>query len=63
MKTTLHYSQVPQTEKPMEGFPKPNTIPAGWDLSDMTEEHQEAKKSTSTLEFVKVSESASCPNH
>mgnify|MGYP000855224403 CR=1 FL=1 len=35
MKTTAHYSQVPQTERPMDSFPKPNTIPDGWDLSEM----------------------------
>jgi hypothetical protein len=30
-----HYSQIPQTEKPMDPFPKPRTIPDGWDLSEM----------------------------
>ena len=36
MKTTNHYSQVPQFERPMDTFPKPNTIPDGWDLSEMS---------------------------
>ena len=35
MKTTSHYSQVPQTESPMDPFPQPHTIPDGWDLSEM----------------------------
>jgi hypothetical protein len=39
MKTTAHYSQVLQTEKPMDTFPKPRTIPDGWDLSEMLTAH------------------------
>ncbi|MBA3075096.1 MAG: hypothetical protein FP831_15950 [Anaerolineae bacterium] len=29
------YSQIPQTEKPMETFPQPRTIPEAWDMSNM----------------------------
>lgn len=29
------YSQIPQTERPMETFPQPRTIPEAWDMSDM----------------------------
>jgi len=29
------YSQIPQTESPMETFPQPRTIPEAWDMSDM----------------------------
>ena len=35
MKPANHYSQVPQTERPMETFPQPRTIPEAWDTSSM----------------------------
>jgi hypothetical protein len=38
MKPASHYSQIPQTERPMETFPQPRTIPEAWDLSDMNDE-------------------------
>lgn len=37
MKYTNNYFEIPQTEKQMESFPKPNTIPDGWDTSDMVQ--------------------------
>ncbi len=33
MKPASHYSQIPQTEKPMETFPQPRTIPEAWDTT------------------------------
>ena len=35
MKPESHFTQIPQTERPMETFPQPQTIPGGWDTSDM----------------------------
>lgn len=35
MKPASHYSQIPQTEKPMETFPQPRTIPEAWDTTDI----------------------------
>jgi hypothetical protein len=63
MKTTPNYTQVPQTEKPMEPFPKPNTIPAGWELSDMLKDTPTSLESAANTDLVKVSESVSCNNH
>jgi hypothetical protein len=35
MKNASHFSQVPQTAGQMDPFPQPQTIPNGWDLTDM----------------------------
>ncbi|MDO9121989.1 MAG: hypothetical protein Q8R09_00680 [Anaerolineaceae bacterium] len=45
------YSQIPQTEKPMETFPQPRTIPEAWDMSNMftSEEAGSDLSSTSNL--------------
>ena len=47
---TSHYSQIPQTERPMETFPQPRTIPEAWDMSDMDSDKKTGFDLTSTTE-------------
>lgn len=47
---TSHYSQIPQTERPMETFPQPRTIPEAWDMSDMNADRKTGFDLTSTEE-------------
>jgi hypothetical protein len=63
MKTPSHYSQVPQTEKPMETFPQPRTIPEAWDTSDMYSNTEAGFDLTSTTESTEKTGNDSWNNH
>jgi hypothetical protein len=63
MKPVSHYSQIPQTEKPMETFPQPHTIPEAWDMSDMFIDEESGLDLTTTAESTDETGSDSWDNH
>lgn len=63
MKSPTHYSNIPQTEKPMETFPQPRTIPDGWDMSDMFLEPEAGFDLTNTAESTEETGSDTWDNH
>lgn len=63
MKPTSHYSQIPQTERPMETFPQPRTIPEAWDLTDMNEDKKTGFDLTNTADDTKETGSDKWDNH
>jgi hypothetical protein len=63
MKPTSHYSQIPQTERPMETFPQPRTIPEAWDMTDMNDNTKPGSDLTNTTEDTKETGSDKWDNH
>ena len=63
MKPASHYSQIPQTERPMETFPQPRTIPEAWDTSDMYSSTEAGFDLTSTEESKEETGSESWEAH
>jgi len=63
MKPVSHYSQVPQTERPMETFPQPRTIPEAWDISDMIDDEEAGFELPNTADDIKETGSVKWANH
>jgi hypothetical protein len=63
MKPVSHYSKIPQTEKPMETFPQPRTIPEAWDMSDMNDEIKTGFDLNNTADNKKETGSDQWDNH
>ncbi len=63
MKFTSHYSQVPQTEQPLETFPQPRTIPEAWDTSDMVSANESGFDLNSNAESTEETGSESWEAH